>query len=59
MKEFKILEFKSNKSTYEEIEKILGEKSAEGWDVVSMYTDVSKDIRGMIVVLLQRDTEKV
>lgn len=58
MKEFKILEFKSNKTTYEEIEKILGEKSAEGWEVVSMHTDISKDIRGMIVVLLQRDAEE-
>ena len=58
MKEFKILEFKSNKTPYEEIEKILGEKSADGWDVVSMHTDLSKDIRGSIVVLLQRDMKK-
>ncbi len=55
MKEFKILEFKKEKKSYQHIEKALAEKSAEGWDVVSMTSDLSTDIRGVIVVLLQRE----
>lgn len=55
MKEFKVLEFKKGNTSYGEIENILAEKSAEGWEVVSMTTDMSKDIRGMILVLLQKD----
>jgi hypothetical protein len=55
MKEFKFLEFKREKKSYELIEKALADKSAEGWEVVSATADISKDISGMIVVLLQRD----
>ena len=55
MKEFKILEFKNSKTSYEEVESILSEKSSEGWEVISMSTDMSKDIRGIILVLIQRD----
>ncbi len=55
MKEFKILEFRKEKKSYQYIEKALAEKSAEGWDVVSMTSDLSTDIRGVIVVLLQRE----
>ena len=55
MKEFKIVEFMRWKTSYEEVENFLMEKSSEGWDVVSMSVDVSQDIRGMIIVLLQRD----
>ena len=55
MKEFKILEFKRSKTSYEEIERILAEKTSEGWETVSMSTDMSKDIRGIILLLLQRE----
>lgn len=55
MKEFKILEFKNKKTSHEEIESILMEKSSEGWEVVSMTCDMSMDIRGVILVLIQRD----
>ena len=55
MKSFKILEFKKSKTTNEEIEKILEEKSSEGWEVVSMSIDLSKDIKGIMVILLQKD----
>ena len=55
MKEFKILESKNKKTSHEEIESILMEKSSEGWEVVSMTCDMSMDIRGVILVLIQRD----
>ena len=55
MKEFKILEFKNCKNTYEEIESVLSEKTSDGWDVVSFSTDMSKDIKGRIIVLIQRN----
>ena len=51
---FKILEFKKSQYCYEAIEKALSEKVSEGWKVVSMNTDVSSDIKGVIVVLLQQ-----
>ena len=54
MKEFKIIEFKKQK-TYETVEKALAERSAEGWETVSMTVDVSSDLKGVIVVLLQRE----
>ncbi len=55
MKEFKFLEFRKDKKSYEFMEKSLEEKTAEGWDVVSMTVDISTDLRGVVVVLLQRD----
>lgn len=55
MKDFKILEFKNSKTDYEDIENVLAEKSNEGWEVVSMYTDMSKDLRGTILVLIQKN----
>ncbi len=55
MKEFKILEYPKDKRSWEGLEKALAEKSAEGWEVVSLTVDVSSDIRGRTVVLLQRD----
>ena len=54
MKEFKIIELKKQK-TYETVEKTLAERSAEGWETVSMTVDVSSDLKGVIVVLLQRE----
>lgn len=54
MKEFKVLSFKKEK-TFETVEKALAEKSAEGWDVVSMDVDLSSDLRGTVLVLLQRE----
>ena len=57
MKEYQFLEFKKNKQTYKEIESVLKEKSAMGWEVISMTIDVSVDIRGIVVILLQRETK--
>lgn len=55
MKEFKIVELKKEKKSYELTEKSLSEYSAEGWEVVSMTVDVSSNIGGVVVILLQRD----
>ena len=55
MKEFQFLEFKKEKKSYENMEKTLADKSAEGWEIVSMTADISTDLRGIIIVLLQRD----
>ena len=55
MKEFKSIEFKKNKTPYEEIEKVLSDMTAKGWEVVNMTVDMSSDIRGIVIVLLQRD----
>lgn len=55
MKEFKIIEFKKSKYTNEAIEKQLEEKSSEGWEVLSMNVDMSADLRGVVIVLLQKD----
>ena len=54
MKEFKIIEEKKPK-TYEKIEELLQEKSAEGWEIVSISTDISSDIKGRILIVLQRE----
>ena len=55
MKEFKIIEFKKSKYSNESIEKQMEEKSSEGWEVVSMNVDLSADLRGVVIVLLQKD----
>ena len=55
MKEFKIIEFKRSKYSNEAIEKQMEEKSSEGWEVVSMNVDMSADLRGVVIVLLQKD----
>jgi hypothetical protein len=55
MKEFKIIEFKKSKYSNEAIEKQLEEKSSEGWEVVSMNVDMSADLRGVVIVLLQKE----
>ena len=55
MKEFKFIEFKKNKTPYEEIEKVLSDMTAKGREAVNMTVDMSSDIRGTIIVLLQRD----
>ena len=57
MKEFKFAEFARNKKSYEEIEKALSGLSAEGWEVASMTVDISLDLRGRVVVLLEREKE--
>lgn len=57
MKEYQFLEFKKSKQTYKEIESVLKEKSAMGWEVNSMTIDVSVDLRGIVVILLQRETK--
>ena len=55
MKEFKLIEFKKDQKEKEHIEQTLADYSAEGWEVVSMTVDLSKDLRGVVVVLMQRD----
>ena len=55
MKEFKIIEFKKSKYSNEAIEKQLEEKSSEGWEVVSMNVDLSVDLRGVVIILLQKE----
>ncbi len=55
MKEFKVLEFKKDKKDAKTIEQTLEQKTSEGWEVVSMTVDLSRDLRGIIVVLLQRE----
>ena len=54
MKEFKILEFKKEK-TYQNVEQVLAQYAAEGWEVVSLSSDLSSDIRGKLLILLQRE----
>ncbi len=55
MKEFKILELKRSKHPYAEIEQTLEGCSAQGWEVVSLSVDTGSDLRGIVVILLQRD----
>ena len=54
MKKYKILEFKKSQYNNDAIEDVLTEKSSEGWEVVSMYTDVSTDLKGVVTVLLKQ-----
>ncbi len=54
MKEFKILEFKKEK-TYQNVEQVLAQYATEGWEVVSLSSDLSSDIRGKLLILLQRE----
>ena len=56
MTKFKILEFKKSQYSYEAIENALSQKASEGWKVISMHTDVSTDLKGIVVVLLQQVT---
>ncbi len=55
MKEYKIAEFKKSRTPNEEIERFLAEKSAEGWEVVSLTVDISADLRGTVIILLQKE----
>lgn len=55
MKEYRIIEFRKSQTPYEEIEKKLSELSAEGWETAGFDVDMTADIRGKVVVLLQRD----
>ncbi len=57
MKEFKLIEFAKEQKDKEHIEQTLSERSAEGWEVAGMTVDMSKDLRGIVVVLLQREKE--
>ena len=56
MKEFLILERRKEK-TYQTIEALLEEKSSQGWEVVSVYIDLSSDLRGTVLIVLQREKE--
>ena len=42
MKEYKVLEFKKKKDFAVMLEQPLAERSAEGWEVVSMTVDISR-----------------
>ena len=57
MKEFKIIEVdrKEINKDYSYAESIMEEQSAEGWEVVSVTSDMSVDIRGKLLITLQRD----
>ena len=57
MKEFKIAEFRKKDKDLGNIERKLAEYSKNGWDVISMTSDLSRDISGVFVVLLQRDVK--
>lgn len=46
---------KKSKYSNEAIEKQMEEKSSAGWEVVSMNVDMSADLRGVVIVLLQKD----
>lgn len=54
MKEYKVYELKKEKN-YENVEAFLQEKSVEGWQLVSMSSDISKDIRGMLLLVMERE----
>ena len=56
MKEFLILERRKEK-TYQTIEALLEEKSSQGWEVVSVSIDQSSDLRGTVLIVLQREKE--
>ncbi len=56
MKEFLILERRKEK-TYQTIEALLEEKSSQGWKVVSVSIDQSSDLRGTVLIVLQREKE--
>ena len=58
MKEFKIIKFEKPNKSYELIEKSLEQKSSEGWEVVNMTMDMCTDIRGTMLVLLQREKQQ-
>jgi hypothetical protein len=56
VKEFLILERRKEK-TYQAIEALLEEKSSQGWEVVSVSIDLSSDLRGTVLIVLQREKE--
>lgn len=56
MKEYKVYELKKEKN-YENVEAFLQEKSVEGWQLVSMSSDISKDIRGMLLLVMEREKQ--
>lgn len=57
MKEFRILkiERKYLKDGFAYAEKLLSTYAAEGWRVVSVAPDLSADIRGELLVTLERE----
>ena len=57
MKEFKIIELDRGRAGkgYGEAEAFLAEKAAEGWTVVSVAMDTGVDIRGKLLVTLERE----
>ena len=60
MKAFKIIrvEYKDIKKDFTYAEKLLSERSAEGWRVVSVCPDLAKDLRGDLLVTLERETDQ-
>ena len=57
MKKYKILEFKKSQYSYEQIEDVLTNKTSEGWEAISMYTDISSDLKGIVTVLLKQSSQ--
>ncbi len=59
MTEFKIIkvDFKEIKKDYTYAEKLMSEKAEEGWEVVSVSSDISGNIRGDLLITFKRETE--
>lgn len=60
MKEFKIIrvEYKEIKKDFSYAEKLLAERAAEGWRVVSVCPDLAKDLRGDLLITLEREADQ-
>ena len=56
MKTFKIIriEYKDIRKDFSFAEKLLADFTAGGWTVVSVTPDLSKDVRGDLLVTLER-----
>ena len=57
MKEFKIVRVESRflKKDDAYAEKLLADYAAEGWRVVSVSSDISRDLRGGLLITLEKE----
>ena len=60
MKTFKIIRvaYKEIKKDFTYAEKLLADRAAEGWRVVSVCPDLSNDLRGDLLITLERETDQ-
>ena len=60
MKEYKIIRVpnKEIKKDFAYAEKLLADRTAEGWRVVSVCPDLAKDLRGDLLITLERETDQ-